>query len=298
MILTALIVTTDADRVGGEWSTIPREDGSKQWAYRGMPLYHSVRDKAPGEANGDGLNQWQTGFKPIRTPPGIRIWRSLIGYVLADQKNMTLYSFDKDKPDASNCDLACTETWLPILAPTVARGFGDWTVLTRKDGTRQWAFKGKPVYRYATDVHPGETSGDKVSKGWHAVVLEPALPWPSWLTVQQSDAGPLFGDAEGRTLYALDPLPRVLLNGAVMNDATFTRPNDWIPVLGPDNAERVGNWSVVEYKGKKHWAYKGQPLFTNKNDLAPGDLSGVRQGDKVRVEPVFHIAGPPARIIR
>ena len=284
-----LSVTADADRAQGEWSVITRDDGSKQWAYRSQPLYYSSRDSDPGDANGDS-NQWRPGFKPISTPPGIGLRRSLLGYVLADQKNMTLYSFDKDKPDVSNCDVACTETWMPILAPMVARGFGDWTVLTRKDGTRQWAFKGKPVYRYVNDVHPGETSGDKVGKGWHAVVLEPALPQPTWVTVQQSDAGPLFGDAEGRTLYAMDPLPRLLRTGSVMAPK-FDRPNDWTPVLAQDGAQRVGNWSIVNHDGKKQWAYKGQPLFTNKFDVAPGDLSGIRQGDKVRVQPIFRVAG-------
>src|SRR5262249_49109674 len=150
-------------------------------------------------------NQWQLSFKPIPTPPGIGIQRSLIGYVLTDQKNATLYSSDKDKPGTSNCDFDCTENWIPVLAPTLAHGFGDWTVVTRVDGTHQWTFKGKPLYRFANDAHPGETSGEKSAKGWHAVVLEPAPPEPSWVTVQHSDAGELFGDADGRTLYAMDP---------------------------------------------------------------------------------------------
>ncbi|TWC14551.1 MULTISPECIES: hypothetical protein [unclassified Pseudomonas] len=39
----------------GKWTVIKREDGSMQWAYNGKPLYTFIKDKAPGEATGDGL---------------------------------------------------------------------------------------------------------------------------------------------------------------------------------------------------------------------------------------------------
>jgi predicted lipoprotein with Yx(FWY)xxD motif len=39
-----------------DFATITREDGKKQTTYKGMPLYYFVKDKAPGETNGDGAN--------------------------------------------------------------------------------------------------------------------------------------------------------------------------------------------------------------------------------------------------
>ena len=37
-----------------------RDDGSKMWAYRYRPLYTSLADKAPGEANGIATTlQWR-----------------------------------------------------------------------------------------------------------------------------------------------------------------------------------------------------------------------------------------------
>ena len=38
-----------------DFSTIAREDGKKQTAYKGMPLYYFAGDKAPGETAGQGL---------------------------------------------------------------------------------------------------------------------------------------------------------------------------------------------------------------------------------------------------
>lgn len=42
---------------GGEWTTIRRDDGSLQWAYRGKPLYFWSKDTQPGQRSGDGFNQ-------------------------------------------------------------------------------------------------------------------------------------------------------------------------------------------------------------------------------------------------
>lgn len=39
----------------GDFSGIAREDGGWQWAYKGMPLYLWVRDKAPGDTTGHGF---------------------------------------------------------------------------------------------------------------------------------------------------------------------------------------------------------------------------------------------------
>jgi predicted lipoprotein with Yx(FWY)xxD motif len=40
-----------------DFATITREDGQKQTTYKGMPLYYFVKDKAPGETNGQGVKE-------------------------------------------------------------------------------------------------------------------------------------------------------------------------------------------------------------------------------------------------
>ena len=50
-----LIADTDA-QADGSFSFISRDDGRKQWAYNGKPLYTWAKDKKPGDATGDGVN--------------------------------------------------------------------------------------------------------------------------------------------------------------------------------------------------------------------------------------------------
>jgi predicted lipoprotein with Yx(FWY)xxD motif len=50
-----LIADTDA-QAGGSFSFINRDDGRKQWAYKGKPLYTFAKDKKPGDASGEGIN--------------------------------------------------------------------------------------------------------------------------------------------------------------------------------------------------------------------------------------------------
>jgi predicted lipoprotein with Yx(FWY)xxD motif len=54
-----LAATADAKAIG-DFTVIDRNDGSKMWAYRYRPLYTSLADKAPGEANGNAMTlQWR-----------------------------------------------------------------------------------------------------------------------------------------------------------------------------------------------------------------------------------------------
>jgi predicted lipoprotein with Yx(FWY)xxD motif len=46
------------------YSVIARDDGQKQWAYKGKPLYGWVKDAKPGDTTGDGVN----GSWHIATP--------------------------------------------------------------------------------------------------------------------------------------------------------------------------------------------------------------------------------------
>lgn len=43
------------DAASGEYTVIERADGSYQWAYKGMPLYFWMNDKAAGDTTGDGV---------------------------------------------------------------------------------------------------------------------------------------------------------------------------------------------------------------------------------------------------
>ncbi len=46
------------------------------------------------------------------------------------------------------------------MAAADAKASGDWTIVTRDDGSKMWALQGKPVYTFAKDTKPGDTTGD------------------------------------------------------------------------------------------------------------------------------------------
>ncbi|MBC7735089.1 MAG: hypothetical protein H7306_24880, partial [Bacteriovorax sp.] len=84
----------------------------------------------------------------------------MAGGVLVNASGMTLYTFDKDAGGKSMCKGPCATLWPPAAAPADAKPEGELTIVTRDDGTKQWAFKGKPVYTYASDTKAGAITGD------------------------------------------------------------------------------------------------------------------------------------------
>ena len=93
-----------------------------------------------------------------------------LGEVFTDAKGMTLYTYDKDAPGKSNCAGLCAVFWPPVMAADAAKPTGGFTVITREDGTRQWAYLKKPLYGYVTDAKPGDTTGDGADGVWHAAI--------------------------------------------------------------------------------------------------------------------------------
>jgi predicted lipoprotein with Yx(FWY)xxD motif len=91
--------------------------------------------------------------------------------ILADAKGMTLYTFAKDMPGVSNCNDNCAKNWPPLMAAADAMPMGEWTIVTRADGTKQWAYKGMPVYGWIKDAKPGDNTGNGVGNGaWKTAV--------------------------------------------------------------------------------------------------------------------------------
>ncbi len=93
------------------------------------------------------------------------------GEILTNADGMTLYTFDKDTKGVTNCYDDCATKWPPAMAADDASADGDYTLVERKDGGKQWAYDGMPLYLWQNDKAPGETTGDGVGGVWH-VALE------------------------------------------------------------------------------------------------------------------------------
>ena len=93
------------------------------------------------------------------------------GGVLVNEAGMTLYVFDRDPAGAgkSACTGQCAANWPPLIASGDATASGDYSIITRDDGTKQWAYKGKPLYLWSKDQKPGDKTGDGVGGVWHVV---------------------------------------------------------------------------------------------------------------------------------
>jgi len=91
-----------------------------------------------------------------------------LGTILTGPNGMTLYTYANDTdPGKSKCSGACAENWPPLKpeanapAPTAPL-----SLVTRDDGTKQYAWKGKPLYYWKNDRKTGDTGGHKFRDAW------------------------------------------------------------------------------------------------------------------------------------
>jgi len=89
--------------------------------------------------------------------------------VLVGGNGMTLYTFDRDAPGTgkSACNGQCATLWPPLMAQASDQASGAWSIVVRDDGSRQWAYKGKPLYYYQADKQAGDKTGDNFRDVWH-----------------------------------------------------------------------------------------------------------------------------------
>jgi predicted lipoprotein with Yx(FWY)xxD motif len=133
---------------------------------------------------------------PISMPAGIHTSTLADGTpVLTDARGMTLYTFLKDTPQQSNCNDECAKNWPPAAAAGTAPDAA-WTVITRADGSKQWAYRGRPLYGWIKDTRPGDITGDGVANGaWKIAAVAAA---PNLVRVHLAHVTTTFPDAPNR----------------------------------------------------------------------------------------------------
>jgi predicted lipoprotein with Yx(FWY)xxD motif len=97
----------------------------------------------------------------------VKMMDTKMGKVMATEKGMTLYTFDKDAKGKSNCDKDCLKKWPAFHADAKAKAEGKWSLVKAADGKEMWAYDDKPLYAYAEDKKAGEMNGDGVGGVWH-----------------------------------------------------------------------------------------------------------------------------------
>ena len=96
-----------------------------------------------------------------------------LGKYFTDTEGKTLYWFKNDSPGKSACMGPCVEKWPVYFRETVAPPAGidakEFETITREDGKKQTTFRGYPLYYWANDKQPGDTTGQGVNNVWFVV---------------------------------------------------------------------------------------------------------------------------------
>ena len=310
------LLAPDVAKPVGAWTVITRADGKKQWAYDQLPIYTSILDKTPGVANGGSgtLESGGSGTQPARipigpplnAPPGFKVTTTVAGRLLVNDKDYSIYSWDKDPPNKSVCTGDCARTWHPILAPAAAQPQGEWTIIQRAPGERQWAFRKKPVYTFSEDLGRESVTGGDMP-GWHNVFTQTGPAHPAEFTTQMALTGDVLADADGKTIYyytcgddSLDQMACDTMDSpqayriAIAGGANWDRAlKMWPYVPAPMNAKVPSQvWSIVYVDPKtgrqaqanqtgalRVWAYRSRPVYTYAGDKEPGDIEGNGMGE-------------------
>ncbi len=314
-----LLAPGDA-RSFADWSPVRRPDGRLQWAYQSRPLHTWSLEEEPGEvATNVGLAEtanlklaeraaaagalmpppeWRVArFEPARSidlPAGIEagLVASAQAVVLTDFEGFTLYAPDNEAAgDERTCsDRRCASDWQPVPAPALALDVGDFSVVSRVDGSRQWAYRGRPLYRYRGDLLPGDAHGRSADEHWSLAVLTGNFR-PPQVAVTALEG---YGDAlslDGMTLYSGSAFEKYWggrnlrdsfknayrrgkqLGGDACADAECLKA--WRPFHAAADARSSGFWEVIPRRdGSRQWAYKGYAVYTYAGDEAPGQNRG------------------------
>jgi predicted lipoprotein with Yx(FWY)xxD motif len=97
-------------------------------------------------------------------PPPVKVTAG----ALVNLDGMTLYTYDRDVAGSgrSNCNGECAFKWPPLQAGDYTKPSGDFSIITREGGERQWVYKGKPLYLFSGDANPGDNAGNGVNGLW------------------------------------------------------------------------------------------------------------------------------------
>jgi predicted lipoprotein with Yx(FWY)xxD motif len=115
-----------------------------------------------------------------------------LGTVLTAPNGDTLYRFDPDTATTSACTGGCATEWPPVIGmPTAGSGVtsADLGTITRSDGTIQATYQGHPLYTYAGDSGPGQTSGNGLGGTWHVMLSAGSSGTTTSTTTKSSGGG-------------------------------------------------------------------------------------------------------------
>ena len=253
-------------------------------------------------------------YSQVPTPSGFKVVVSpLEGPVFADSKGKTLYKwpiaamrqgYAGDPKDKSVCEdtvtkktggymspypegldlpeldkrKSCQALWSPVKADTKSKPVGDWTVIDRADGTKQWAYDHHALYTSYLDSKPGDVNGGTTvyrSGGdtpAERVPVGPPSDLPPGFVVESSVRGRMLMTDKKMSVYASDR------DSANKSNCDAACEMVWHPLTAPANAQSRGDWSIIERSPSvRQWAYRKKPPYTYARDALEASLDGSEE---------------------
>jgi len=202
-----------------------------------------------------------------------------LGEFFVDANGMTLYTFDRDTLNTSNCSGRCLENW-PALTVESADAItadesigGTWGTFTRDDGALQVTYNGWPLYTWVNDAAPGDTTGQAVGKVWWVAS-------PATVMLVPSELGPVLAAENGMTLYLFtndEPGVSNCADQCATNWPPYTVESADDLLKGSGIGGTLG--TIERADGALQVTYNDWPLYFWKDDVAVGDTTGHEVGD-------------------
>ena len=139
----------------------------------------------------------------------------------------------------------CVQKWPPFRPTVSAKPVGKWTIKSRPDSSKQWAFEGRFVYTSTRDKVPGDVYG---SGRWQTVRV--SLGFPPGVRLTRTLDGLILATDDDQPIFA------------ATDTAILASAEDWLPLTAPLMAEPNGDWNVAELEnGTKQWSFRGTLLY-------------------------------------
>ena len=157
---------------------------------------------------------------------------------------------------------SCLDMWPAAYAADDAKPVGAFTVITRKDGKKQWAYDQHALYTSEQDKVPGDVNGASTRGGQgdgpaaRDVAQVPSAIPPGFL-VRSAATGRMLLTEKNYSVYMWD---RDGANKSACDDACA---RTWVPVVASVAAQPQGDWSIFERSpGVRQWAFRKKALYT------------------------------------
>jgi predicted lipoprotein with Yx(FWY)xxD motif len=157
---------------------------------------------------------------------------------------------------------SCLQMWPAVYAAADAKPIGAFTIITRTDGNKQWAYDQHALYTYDSDKVPGDVNGastrGRMGEGASPrVVAQVPSEIPPGFHIVTTPLGRQVLDDKNYSVYMSDR------DGANKSNCDASCANTWVPVVAAAASQARGEWSLFERSpGVRQWAFRKKPLYT------------------------------------